>query len=170
MPLEAVKHLAMPIIRARYPDNWPDIALQVKQDANWCCEQCQRPGRQPGESEVAFFKRVQRWRRHRTPRPALYREAPRRYVLTVAHLDQQPHNQDRANLKALCTVCHLQFDSRFRATQKRLKAEFYGQLCLEGPWTEGLQLSLLPQQVSPFSLPPQGEAPDEGRWRSHPEA
>lgn len=154
----------MPIIRARYPDNWPAIAQQVKQEANWRCEQCQRPGRQPGESERDFFKRVQRWRWHRSPRPAQYRAAPRRYLLTVAHLDQHPHNQERANLRALCTVCHLQFDSRFRGTQKRLKAEYYGQLCLDDPWAEGLQLSLLPSQVSPFSLPPQGDAPEEGRW------
>ncbi|MEL6171558.1 MAG: hypothetical protein AAFR02_06040 [Pseudomonadota bacterium] len=83
--------------------------------------------------------------------------------MTVAHLDQQPGNQDRRNLKALCTVCHLRFDSRFRAKQKRLKAEFYGQLSIEDPWEEGLQLSLLPGQISPFSLPRQGDAPVEGR-------
>jgi hypothetical protein len=71
----------MPIICARYPDNWPDIALQVKQEAGWCGEQCQRPGRKPGESTQDFFKRVQHWRRSRTPRPAPYREAPRRLGL-----------------------------------------------------------------------------------------
>ena len=30
----------MPIIRARYPDDWEAIAAQVKHEANWCCEQC----------------------------------------------------------------------------------------------------------------------------------
>lgn len=101
----------------------------------------------------------------RTPQPANFVEAPRRYLLTVAHLDQQPNNQNPNNLKALCTVCHLQFDSRFRAKQKRLKAEFYGQLTLDDPWQEGLQLSLLPTRVAPFSLPRQGEAPEEGEIR-----
>lgn len=102
------------------------------------------------------------------PQPAEFAKAPRRYLLTVAHLDQQPNNQDPSNLKALCTVCHLQFDSRFRAKQKRLKAEFYGQLSIEDPWEEGLQLSLLPTQVAPFSLPRQGEAPEEGGLISQP--
>jgi len=82
---------------------------------------------------------------------------------TVAHLDQQPHNQDPSNLRALCTVCHLQFDSRFRAKQRRLKAEFFGQLSIDDAWQEGLQLSLLPQAVAPFSMPRQGEAPAEGQ-------
>ena len=153
----------MPIIRARYPDNWDTIATQVKHEANWSCEHCQRPCRQPGEPVSAFLKRVQNWRQHQSPRPPKFAEAPRRYLLTVAHLDQQPSNQNRSNLKALCTVCHLRFDARFRATQKRLKAEFYGQLCIDDPADTGLQLSLLPGQIAPFSLPYRGDAPKEGR-------
>ena len=161
----------MPIIRARYPEDWDTIALRIKHEANWCCQQCQRPCRKPSEPLAAFQQRVQQWRRwqshskgvSRTPRPAKYEEAPRRYLLTVAHLDQQPHNQDPGNLKALCTVCHLQFDSRFRAKQRRLKAEFLGQLCIDDAWPEGLQLSLLPQAVAPFSVPRQGAAPAEGQ-------
>jgi len=165
----------MPIIRARYPDDWEAIALRIKHEANWCCQQCQRPCRQPSESLADFLKRVKQWRQQRdssgvaspTPRPAKFEEAPRRYLLTVAHLDQQPSNQDPDNLKALCTVCHLQFDSKFRAKQKQLKAEFFGQLSIDDAWPEGLQLSLLPAQIAPFSVPRQGEAPVEGRSIRH---
>ncbi|MEM6433763.1 MAG: hypothetical protein AAF773_07925 [Cyanobacteria bacterium P01_D01_bin.115] len=110
-----------------------------------------------------FFKRVKTWRRSRTSRPAKFEAPPRRYLLTVAHLDQQPGNQDPGNLKALCTVCHLQFDSQFRAKQRRLKAEFFGQLSIDDAWPEGLQLSLLPQAVAPFSIPRQGAASKERR-------
>ena len=156
----------MPIIRARYPDNWDAIALQVKHAANWCCEHCQRPCRQPSEPLAAFLARVKRWRQGQTPLPPTFDAAPRRYLLTVAHLDQQPNNQDPDNLKALCTVCHLRFDSQFRAKQRRLKAEFYGQLSIDDAWTEGLQLSLLPQAIAPFSVPRQGKAPLEGRRRA----
>jgi len=152
----------MPIIRARYPEDWEAIALRVKHEANWCCQQCQRPCRKPSESLADFLQRVKQWRRGRSPRPAKFEEAPRRYLLTVAHLDQQPSNQAPSNLKALCTVCHLQFDSRFRAKQKQLKAEFFGQLSIDDAWQEGLQLSLLPTQIAPFSVPRQGEAPTEG--------
>jgi len=153
----------MPIIRARYPENWAAIALRIKHQAQWCCEDCQRPCRKPSEPLADFQQRVQQWRRLRTPRPEKFEAAPRRYLLTVAHLDQQPHNQDPSNLRALCTVCHLQFDSRFRAKQRRLKAEFFGQLSIDDAWQEGLQLSLLPQAVAPFSMPRQGEAPAEGQ-------
>ena len=154
--------LVMPIIRARYPKNWDSLALQIKHEAKWCCQQCQRPCRQPSEPLATFQQRVERWRQAQTPQPAKYEVAPRRYLLTVAHLDQQPSNQDPINLKALCTVCHLQFDSQFRAKQRRLKAEFLGQLCIDDAWPEGLQLSLMPQAVAPFSVPRQGEAPTEG--------
>ena len=154
----------MPIIRARYPDNWESLALQIKHQAQWCCQQCQRPCRQPSELLADFLERVKRWRQGQTPLPAKFEAAPRRYLLTVAHLDQQPSNQDPSNLKALCTVCHLQFDSRFRAKQRRLKAEFLGQLRIDAPWAEGLQLSLMPGAVAPFSLPYQGEATREGRF------
>jgi hypothetical protein len=107
----------MPIIRARYPDDWEAIALRIKHEAQWCCQHCQWPCRQPSEPLADFLERVQRWRQQQTPLPAKFEAAPRRYLLTVAHLDQQPSNQDPSNLKALCTVCHLQFDSRFRAKQ-----------------------------------------------------
>ena len=114
----------MPIIRARYPDDWEAIAVRVKHEADWCCEQCKRPCRRPSESLAVFLKRVKGWRHVHTLPPPDFAEAPRRYLLTVAHLDQRPEHCDRTNLKALCTVCHLRFDRRFRATQKRLKAEF----------------------------------------------
>lgn len=158
----------MPIIRARYPEDWDAIALRIKQEARWCCQQCQRPCRQPSEPLADFLARVQRWRQQQTPLPAKFEAAPRRYLLTVAHLDQQPGNQDPSNLKALCTVCHLQFDSRFRAKQRRLKAEFLGQLSLDDAWPEGLQLSLLPQTVAPFSVPRHGTAPAEGQGITRP--
>lgn len=46
--------------------------------------------------------------------------------------------------------------------QKRLKAEFFGQLRIDDPADEGLQLSLMPEAVGAFSLPYQGEAQKGG--------
>lgn len=158
----------MSIIRERYPENWKQIAAQVKHEANWCCEHCQRPCRQPREPLADLLLRIQHWRLLQASLPAEFTQAPRRYLLTVAHLDQRPENQARTNLKALCTVCHLRFDARFRATQKRLKAEFYGQLRIDDPADDGLQLSLFPGQIAPFSLPFQGHAPQEGRSLKQP--
>lgn len=116
----------MPMIRARYPKDWDSIAFQVKAEAQWCCEQCCRPCRRPDESVEEFLKRCQPWRMGFTP--ADYQAAPRRWLLTVAHLDQQPENCERENLKALCVVCHLRHDRQFRSKQQHLKREWFGQM------------------------------------------
>lgn len=78
----------MPMDRKRYPENWNEIALAVKEDAKWRCESCGTQCYRPGE-------------------PCL----DRRRVLTVAHLDHTPENCARDNLRALCSVCHLRYDA-----------------------------------------------------------
>lgn len=114
------------MIRARYPKDWDTIAFQVKVEAEWCCEQCRRPCRRPSESVEAFMQRCQRWQRGFTL--AEYQAAPRRWLLTVAHLDQRPEHCERQNLKALCVVCHLRHDRQFRSKQQYLKREWFGQM------------------------------------------
>ncbi|MEO0435194.1 MAG: hypothetical protein AAF151_26280, partial [Cyanobacteria bacterium J06656_5] len=59
-------------------------------------------------------------------------EVPTRFVLTVAHLDHRPENCDRDNLKALCSVCHLAYDTTTTARfqKQQVKAERAGQLLL----------------------------------------
>ena len=143
----------MPIIRARYPDDWEAIASRVKQEANWCCERCGRPCQAPGEPLPDLLKRVQIWRLAQKTPPADFAEAPRRYLLTVAHLDQRPENCDRSNLQALCTVCHLRHDGQFRGKQRRLKREWFGQLRIDEAEEAGLQLSLIPDRVDPYDVP-----------------
>lgn len=46
---------------------------------------------------------------------------PKRVVLTIAHLDQDTHNNDEANLKALCQQCHLAHDRPFNLLKKIAK-------------------------------------------------
>jgi hypothetical protein len=107
----------MPMIRARYPANWQAIALGVKEKADWCCQECGRRCQRPDESMAQLRSRIGKAR-------------PRQYLLTVAHLDQNPANCDDDNLKALCTVCHLRYDRQFRARQRALLREWFGQLNL----------------------------------------
>ena len=145
----------------RYPQNWADISLSIRTEANWTCQACGLVCRRTNEPWAKFCKRMG-WHSSDPTRKRGH------YVLTVAHLDQDPQNCDRANLKALCSVCHLRYDSRFRGTQKRLIAEYHGQQRLDYSSQEGLQLSLLPGQIAPFLLPFQGEAPTEGRLLSPP--
>jgi hypothetical protein len=51
-----------------------------------------------------------------------------RIILTVAHLDQNPANNDESNLAALCQRCHLNHDRPFnmpkiKATWRKKRIE-----------------------------------------------
>lgn len=66
-----------------YPPDWPAIARQVKEDADWCCVRC---GHQ--------------------------HEPKAGYTLTVHHLDNNKSNVRWHNLAALCQRCHLQIQAK----------------------------------------------------------
>jgi len=78
----------------RYPDNWREIALSVKENAGWRCtkcrQQCLRPGKQSGLTK--------------SERCAL--------TLTVHHRNRIPEDNRLENLVALCTACHLSYHNR----------------------------------------------------------
>lgn len=93
----------MPMQRDKYPPDWEKISLAVREDAGQKCEFCGA--------------------RNRKAHPT----TGSRVVLTVAHLDHNPQNCDRDNLRALCQKCHLAYDrdlhtrnaSRTRCIKKR---------------------------------------------------
>jgi formate-dependent nitrite reductase cytochrome c552 subunit len=78
----------------RYPDNWQEIALSVKENAGWRCakchQQCLRPGKPSGLTK--------------SERCAL--------TLTVHHRNRIPEDNRLENLIALCTACHLSYHNR----------------------------------------------------------
>jgi 5-methylcytosine-specific restriction endonuclease McrA len=78
----------------RYPDNWQEIALSVKENAGWRCakchQQCLRPGKQSGLTK--------------SERCAL--------TLTVHPRNRIPEDNRLENLVALCTACHLSYHNR----------------------------------------------------------
>jgi 5-methylcytosine-specific restriction endonuclease McrA len=71
-----------------YPENWNEIAFEIKAAANFECEHCGHPDDQPSG-----------------------------HVLTVHHLDTNKMNSDPSNLVALCQRCHLHFQNIDLATQ-----------------------------------------------------
>ena len=87
--------------RALYPDNWKAVSLEVRKRAGWRCEgspaypECRAENGQP--HPVTGSK----------------------VVLTVAHLDHDPANGDRSNLKAWCQRCHNTYDQTFRQNNAR---------------------------------------------------
>lgn len=128
----------MPMNRDLYPDNWKQIAFAVKESVGWHCEECGRPCRKQGVTLEAFIgdnyygsawdgeiRIYDEW-------SCLVREAPQRFTLTVAHLDHNPANCDPANLRALCSGCHLRYDAEHHAANaaetRRRQAEEAGQL------------------------------------------
>lgn len=88
----------MPMDRSRYPDNWEEIALLVKEEAGWACEECEKQCRRPGEPFDTH-----------------------RRTLTVAHLNHNPSDCRRANLRALCAPCHLRYDARHHAETRKAR-------------------------------------------------
>lgn len=93
----------MPMDRTKYPDNWDEIAVAVKEAAGWRCEKCGKQCRWPGE---AFDTH--------------------RRTLTVAHINHVESDCSDENLVALCPKCHLAYDETRKAMQrlakKRIKA------------------------------------------------
>lgn len=129
----------MPMRKELYPSDWTRIAYQLKTAADWHCTECGRPCRRPGESEPELFDRLpEHWKDHwqlsfyDDELGSVTIEKPGRFILTVAHLNHRPWDCSPGNLKALCTVCHLRYDSTSNARRQKLHvdAETKGQLCL----------------------------------------
>ena len=146
----------MPMDRSLYPENWDELALQIKTEANWCCTDCGRPCRQPGESTDEAIARIERsqhpkvselWDVVEDAEPVARLG---RFKLTVAHLDHEPGNCDLNNLKALCAPCHGTYDLKQMGRKRVLKAERAGQLRIDDV-LNGTQLALLPQ-VLPYQI------------------
>lgn len=110
--------------RDRYPDDWGEISLAIKNRAGWRCEcegECGRGthrGRCPN--------------RHGYPAYG----SGSTVILTTAHLDHVPEHVDPSNLKAMCQGCHLHYDkehhARTRAETRLAAAAANGQLTLDG--------------------------------------
>lgn len=86
----------MPMDRKRYPREWNQIALQIKEETGWKCQQCGKQCRRPGET-FDTHKRT----------------------LTVAHLNHIPEDCRKENLKAMCAPCHLRYDAAHHAETRR---------------------------------------------------
>ncbi|MCA9137262.1 MAG: HNH endonuclease [Planctomycetales bacterium] len=84
--------------RSKYPDDWDEIALRIKTDAGWKCEQCGRQCRFPDE---VFDTHVR--------------------TLTVAHINHVEMDCRDENLVALCPECHLRYDGYRKAMQRLAK-------------------------------------------------
>jgi 5-methylcytosine-specific restriction endonuclease McrA len=82
-----------PDLREHYGPDWDELSLELREAAGWRCQGSPRfPDCRAAQGE---------------PHP----DTGSKVVLTVAHLDQDPANRDRANLRVLCQRCHLAHDA-----------------------------------------------------------
>lgn len=89
--------------RARYPKDWSNISMAIKDRAEWRCEckgECGRDthiGRCPNRhNRVAYG-------------------TSSIVILTTAHLNHTPEDCRPENLKAMCQGCHLHYDREYHA-------------------------------------------------------
>ena len=88
--------------KALYPENWKAIRRQILARAGDKCEgieafpNCQAVNHQP------------------------HPETGSKVVLTIAHLDQNPQNNDFNNLRALCQRCHFHHDRKDNLANARI--------------------------------------------------
>lgn len=109
----------MPFHRERYPDDWEEISLAIRQRSGGQCE-C--------EGECGLHRTHPGPRRCQERHGELAKWARGRVVLTVAHLNHDPQDCRPENLKAMCQRCHLRYDAphhRHNAalTRRRRKIE-----------------------------------------------
>ncbi len=93
----------MPVDWSKYPENWKEIALGIKEAAGWICEMCGKQCRRPGEP-FDTHKRT----------------------ATVAHLNHVENDCRPENLRCWCAPCHLRYDAKHHAKNaaKTRKAKF----------------------------------------------
>jgi len=75
-------------MNSEYPDNWQEIAMRIKDKADWRCERCGHDN-----------------------------DIKNGYVLTVHHLDMNKGNCEDWNLAALCQRCHLHIQAKVQIYQ-----------------------------------------------------
>lgn len=112
--------------RDRYPPDWKEISARVRDDAGQRCEWCRAPNgetiaRGKGDDAGTYMLEGGETYHDTTGKYLGLRrgseyDAARfvRVILTVAHMDHQPENCERENLKALCQKCHNAYDAPMR--------------------------------------------------------
>jgi predicted HNH restriction endonuclease len=86
-------------LNSRYPDNWQEIALKLKQQAHWKCQKCGMDCLKPNENTKGLSKSERSKR-----------------TLTVHHQNYLPEDNRTENLICLCTSCHLSYHTRKRGS------------------------------------------------------
>jgi len=92
--------------KKRYGPDWEDIRQCILNRAQHCCEFCGIPNYAQGwRDQRGVFHPILTLQDFKHPPYKIIK-----IVLTIAHLDHMPENNDFENLRALCQRCHLSYD------------------------------------------------------------
>lgn len=99
-----------------YPKNWAKIRSNILARAEYCCEFCFLRNYELGIRDEGYFYGLTS-----THKQGQFYGGRKviKIVLTIAHLDHDPTNNDYSNLKALCQQCHNRYDARHRAENRK---------------------------------------------------
>ena len=75
----------------RYPDNWKEIALSIKEASEWKCRRCGQQCLRPGEQKQLTITKTEL----------------ARLTLDVHHANCIPEDNRIENLIPLCKPCHI---------------------------------------------------------------
>jgi hypothetical protein len=87
-----------PIDAYRYPENWHELAAEIKSACDWQCQECGQQCRRPGEAHDTM-----------------------RRTLSVAHYFHD-YDSPEVFVTCLCMPCHLKHDAAYIAQKRR---QFY---------------------------------------------
>ena len=90
----------------RYPKNWRDISMAIRERAGQRCECEGECGLHPDHRCEEHNGHFAKW-------------AKGKIVLTVAHLNHIPEDCRADNLKAMCQRCHLRYDQKLHVENAR---------------------------------------------------
>ncbi len=99
--------------RHKYPANWEEISLSIRQRAGWSCQSCCKQCRKPKEPIQEFINRT-------GYDDLTVRKHPIRWCLTVAHLNHIEEDCRSENLMAMCAPCHLRYDAQHHAQSRKV--------------------------------------------------
>lgn len=101
--------------RKRYPKDWKAISQRIRfERAGGRCECEGACGIDHNGDPTLDHQEDYVFGRCSAMHGEAHPDTRSRVVLTVAHLDHQPENNDDANLKAMCQRCHNRYDAPMR--------------------------------------------------------
>jgi hypothetical protein len=118
-----------PEMRGFYPIDWPEISRHVRFERAGICQGCGRPHGATIRClpDGRWFDATHHIWRNRRGCPSRWPDLidtaqmrRTRVVLAAAHLNHDPRNNRRRNLKSLCQRCHLTHDRAYHLAQRRI--------------------------------------------------